>query len=75
MFGEVQTGHQKKALHCEGGQSPQQAHVKVVMVPSLSEFKEHLDDTESYDLVLGSPVRSTELDSVILMAPFQLKML
>lgn len=36
------------------------------------EFKDHLV-LKSYDLVLGSSVRSRELDSVIPMGRFQLK--
>ena len=45
---------------------------KVFVAPSLSEFKECLDNV-SYGLVLESPVRSRELDSMILMGPFQLE--
>ena len=45
----------------------------VVTAPNLSELKEHLDDALSRDLVLGSPVRSRELDSMILLGPFQLE--
>jgi len=45
---------------------------EVVMKPSLCEFKEHLDNELSH-VVLGSPMRSRELDSVILMGPFQLE--
>lgn len=37
-----------------------------------SEFKDHLV-LKSYDFILGSSVRSRELDSVIPMSPFQLK--
>lgn len=37
-----------------------------------SEFKDHLV-LKSYDLVLGSSVRSRELDSIIRMTSFQLK--
>ena len=48
---------------------------KEVMAPSLSEFKEHLDDGLSYScgFVLGSPGRRRDLDSMILMGPFQLR--
>ena len=46
---------------------------EVVTAPSLSEFKEHLDKALSYGLVLGSPARSRELDSMILRSPFQLE--
>ena len=42
---------------------------EMVMLPRLSEFKERLD----YGLVLGSPVRKRELDSMILMCSLQLK--
>lgn len=44
---------------------------EVVMAPSLSQFKECLDNTQPYSLVLGSPGRSRELDQVILTVPFQ----
>ena len=48
---------------------------EVVTAPSLSEFEECLDDALSADgLVLGSPARSRELDSMSLMGPFQLEM-
>jgi len=40
---------------------------------SLSEVKEHLEDALSHMIFLGSPERSMELDSIILMGPFQLQ--
>lgn len=46
-----------------------------VRAPSLSESKEHLDDTQSYGLVLGSAVKSRELDLMIPVGPFQPKIL
>ena len=46
---------------------------EVVMALSLSEFKEQLC-SESDGLVLGSPVRSRELDLMVLTGPFQLEM-
>jgi len=48
---------------------------ELVTAPSLSEFKEHLNDDESHGLVLGSPVKSGELNSMNLMGPFQLEIL
>lgn len=47
---------------------------EVVMAPNLSEFKAHLDDTLSHDLILGSPARKRELDTMIFMGPFHLEM-
>jgi len=43
------------------------------MAPSLSEFKECLDN--AFSLISGGPVRSRELDLIILMCPFQPKTL
>lgn len=45
-----------------------------VWTPGLSELKEHLDDTQPYGLVLGSAVKSRELD-LIPIGPFHLKIL
>lgn len=47
---------------------------EVVMAPNLSEFKKHQDDALSHDLILGSPVRRRELDTMICMGPFHLEM-
>lgn len=44
------------------------------MSPSLSEYKEHLDNVlKSYDFILGSLERNRELDLMILMGPSQLE--
>lgn len=43
-----------------------------VRAPNLSEFKEHLDDTYLYGLVLGSPLRNEHFSLMILTGPFQL---
>lgn len=45
---------------------------EAVTVPSLLEFKEHVDNAFSHGLVLGSPSRSRDLDSMSLMDLFQL---
>jgi len=44
---------------------------EVVTAPSPSEFKDCLDDVLHLDL--GSLTKSKELDSMIIMGPFQLK--
>ena len=74
--GEVQTGHKEKVLHRVGGRSLEQApqgsghDTKPVRVQGASRQR-----SQSYGLVLGSPARSRELDSMILMGPLQLKIL
>lgn len=45
---------------------------KAVEATTLSEFKMHLDDSQSYSLALGIPVRNN-LNSVIHRSPFQLR--
>jgi len=41
---------------------------------SLSEFRRHLDNALRHRVwFLGGPVRSQEMDSMILMGPFQLR--
>lgn len=41
--------------------------------PRLAEFMEHLKDTLSHGWVFSSPVRSREMDLMILMGPSQLE--
>lgn len=45
---------------------------EVVTAPRLAEIKEHMDNALN-GLVLGSPARSRELGTVILMGPFHLE--
>ena len=72
--GQVQHGLLEKVLHWESDCSLEQAPQELFMPPSVSEFKEQRDDSlKSYGLVLGSPVRSRELDLMILMGSFQLE--
>ena len=47
---------------------------EVVTTPSLTEFKKHLDNALRHRVwFLGGPVWSQELDSMILVGPFQLR--
>lgn len=45
--GQSQTGHEQKALYCEGSQRLEQVLSEVADAPCLSVFKEHLDNTLS----------------------------
>ena len=44
MSGKIQIGHEEEVLHRGGGWSLEQAPREVDVAPSLSEFKEYLDD-------------------------------
>jgi len=74
VSGEVQIGHQEKVLHWEGGQSLEQApqgssdSTKPVRVQGASGRC-----SSSCGLVIGTPMRSKELDSVSLIGALQLE--
>jgi len=62
----------RKGSSPEGGQALEQASQCSGHSPKLTEFQKHLDNTLTYIWFWGGPMWSQELDSMILVGPFQL---
>lgn len=69
--GEVQVGHEEKVPHPEVAQCLNRLCREAVTAPSSGSIWTTLSP---HDLILGGPVRSRVLDSVILMDPLQLEL-